>query len=42
LLFLGGETLRWFVAALSIGTIAGTYSSLFVAPPVLHWLAKKA
>ena len=41
LLFLGGETLRWFIVALTIGTVAGTYSSLFVAPPALHFLAKK-
>lgn len=41
LLVLGGETLRWFVVALALGTIAGTYSSLFVAPPVLHFLAKR-
>ena len=42
LLVLGGETLRWFVVALALGTIAGTYSSLFVAPPVLHFLAKRS
>lgn len=32
---LGGETLRYFSLALIIGVIAGTYSSLFVAPPLL-------
>ena len=32
---LGGETLRYFALALIIGVIAGTYSSLFVAPPLL-------
>jgi preprotein translocase subunit SecF len=32
---LGGETIRWFVLALLIGTIAGTYSSTFVAVPLL-------
>lgn len=42
LLLLGGDTLRWFIAALFIGTIAGTYSSFFVAPPVLHWLARRS
>ncbi len=31
----GGETLRYFALALIIGVIAGTYSSLFVAPPFL-------
>lgn len=35
LLLLGGETIRWFVAALLIGTISGTYSSPFVATPIL-------
>jgi len=35
LLLLGGETIRWFVAALLIGTIAGTYSSTFTAVPLL-------
>lgn len=32
---LGGETIKWFVLALLIGTIAGTYSSPFVATPLL-------
>lgn len=35
LVLLGGETVRWFVVALLIGTISGTYSSPFVATPVL-------
>lgn len=35
LLLMGGETIKWFVAALLIGTISGTYSSPFVATPVL-------
>ena len=35
LLLLGGETIRWFVVALLIGTIAGTYSSTFTAAPLL-------
>jgi len=32
---LGGETIRWFVFALLIGTITGTYSSTFTAAPLL-------
>ena len=32
---LGGETTRWFVFALLIGTISGTYSSTFTAAPLL-------
>lgn len=35
LLLLGGETIKWFVTALLIGTIAGTYSSTFIAAPLL-------
>jgi len=35
LYLLGGETIRWFVFALLIGTIAGTYSSTFTAAPLL-------
>ncbi|MBM3205573.1 protein translocase subunit SecF [Candidatus Shapirobacteria bacterium] len=35
LLLLGGMTIKWFVAALLIGTISGTYSSTFNAAPLL-------
>jgi preprotein translocase subunit SecF len=35
LVLLGGESIRWFVLALLVGTISGTYSSPFVATPVL-------
>lgn len=35
LVLLGGTTIRWFILALLIGTIAGTYSSPFVAVPLL-------
>ncbi len=31
----GGETLKWFALALMIGLIAGTYSSIFLASPLL-------
>lgn len=37
-LFLGGATLRDFALALFIGLLAGTYSSIFVASPILVWL----
>jgi SecD/SecF fusion protein len=38
LLVLGGATLQDFALALLIGTISGTYSSIFIAAPVLqHW-----
>lgn len=35
LLLFGGETLRWFIVALLIGIISGTYSSIFNAAPLL-------
>ncbi len=38
LFFFGGETLRDFAFALIVGTFSGTYSSVFIASPVLsHW-----
>jgi len=38
---LGGVTIRFFVITLLVGTITGTYSSPFVATPVLVWLEKR-
>ncbi|MBU2577374.1 protein translocase subunit SecF [Patescibacteria group bacterium] len=35
LYLLGGDTTKWFVFALLIGTISGTYSSTFLASPLL-------
>lgn len=35
LFIMGGVTVKWFVFALLIGTISGTYSSPFVAVPLL-------
>lgn len=40
LVLLGGESIRWFAVALLIGTISGTYSSPFVAVPLLVWWDK--
>lgn len=40
-LIFGGSTIRWFIVALTIGTVTGVYSSLFVAPPLLYYLAKR-
>jgi len=37
---LGGDTIRFFVMALLVGTVSGTYSSPFVATPLLVWLEK--
>jgi len=41
LLLMGGATIRFFIAALWIGTITGAYSSPFVATPFLIWLEKR-
>jgi preprotein translocase subunit SecF len=38
LLFLGGEVIRPFAIAMSIGIVVGTYSSIFIAAPTLLWL----
>lgn len=38
LTLLGGSSIRFFVATLLIGTITGTYSSPFIATPILVWL----
>lgn len=41
LLLFGGETLRWFIVALLIGMISGTYSSIFNATALLVWWEEK-
>ncbi len=41
LFFVGPESIRWFMLALIAGTIIGTYSSFFVATPLLIFLRKK-
>lgn len=35
LYLLGAASLQWFVLAMLVGTVAGTYSSIFVASPLL-------
>jgi len=46
LLLFGGETIKYFVLALFVGIIVGTYSSIFIASPVLalwqNWKTRKA
>ncbi len=46
LLLFGGDTIRYFVLALFVGIIVGTYSSIFIATPVLvlwqKWKTKQA
>lgn len=39
---LGGPTLQPFALALLIGVIVGTYSSMYVANPILYWWTKAA
>lgn len=45
LLLFSGDAIRWFVAALFIGILSGTYSSIFNASPLIvtwnHWDQKK-
>ena len=41
LFLLGGATIQWFVFTIGVGIIAGTYSSIFVAPPLLYFLAHR-
>jgi len=41
LLLFGGETIRWFVVALLVGVISGTYSSIFNATALLVWWEEK-
>ena len=42
LFFLGGEIIHDFAFALLIGVLIGTYSSIYVASPVVLWLTKIA
>ncbi len=35
LIFMGGDTVKWFSVALLVGTVSGTYSSPFIATPSL-------
>ena len=37
LFLFGAESIRWFVLALIVGITAGTYSSIFIASPLLVW-----
>ncbi|MCK5475120.1 MAG: protein translocase subunit SecF [Candidatus Pacebacteria bacterium] len=45
LLLFGGETIKYFIVALIVGITAGTYSSLFIASPLLvtwqKWSVRK-
>ena len=39
--FLGGEVLRGFIFAILFGIVIGTYSSLFIASPLVYDSSKK-
>ncbi len=39
--FFGGATIQYFILALIIGIVAGTYSSIFIASPLLVSLARR-
>ena len=41
LFFLGSESIRWFILTLIFGTVIGTYSSFFIAMPLLVYWKKK-
>jgi len=41
LFLFGGETIKWFVVALLVGIISGTYSSIFNATALLVWWEEK-
>src|SRR3989338_8113080 len=41
LFFLGSESIRWFILTLIFGTVIGTYSSFFIAVPLLVLWKKK-
>ena len=41
LLFLGGEVIFGFALAMVIGIVVGTYSSIFVAAPILLFLEQR-
>ena len=38
MLFLGGESLKWFSVALFVGLILGTFSSVYIASAIPLWL----
>ena len=41
LLVLGGDVIRGFVFAMTLGVVVGTWSSVFVASNILLWLGVK-
>ena len=41
LLFVGGEVIRPFALAMAVGVVVGTYSSIFIASPLLLFLEQR-
>jgi SecD/SecF fusion protein len=41
LYFLGGDSIHAFAFSMLIGVVAGTYSTVFIASPVLYWLMSR-
>jgi preprotein translocase subunit SecF len=42
LLFFGGEVIRDFSLAMTFGVVVGTYSSIFVASPIVYlWVTRR-
>ncbi|MEK7563607.1 MAG: protein translocase subunit SecF [Patescibacteria group bacterium] len=41
LFFFAAESIRWFILTLIVGTVIGTYSSFFIASPLLVWWQKR-
>ena len=40
ILIFGGDSLRTFIVTLLVGMLAGTYSSVFIATPIVYLLDK--
>lgn len=41
LFFIGGESIRDFSLAMFVGTVAGVYSTIYIASPILIWWNKR-
>jgi SecD/SecF fusion protein len=41
LVFFGGEVIRSFTLSMTFGVVVGTYSSIFIASPILIYLGLK-
>jgi protein-export membrane protein SecD/preprotein translocase SecF subunit len=39
--FLAGTVIKPFALVMTFGIVVGTFSSIFVAPPILHWVVER-